>query len=125
METLRANAETPIRLPSPEEVAASALRLREVLDGDPVQAREALRLLFRDGRITLTPTADGYEARGEFLPLLALEATKPPTGVGGLVDGRSVARARNAPAVYNVGQEIAVRLPFAGSSRAHVLRPSR
>jgi hypothetical protein len=65
-------------------VAARALNLKRLFEGNPIEVREALRRYFVDGRIVVTPTAEGYYvAEGRFLPLVALtdpalETTKPP-----------------------------------------------
>ncbi|MFO0617263.1 MAG: recombinase family protein [Polyangiaceae bacterium] len=77
------STKTPIRLPTPAEVVACALDLKRVLDGDPALAREALRKLFKGGRITMLPQEDGsYLARGEFLPLVALSAAENTNAPG-------------------------------------------
>lgn len=67
----------PVKLPTPDDVAAAALNLETVLAGEPALAREALRRLFKDGRIALAPQDDGtYLARGEFFPLVAIAAAE-------------------------------------------------
>ncbi|MBI3202035.1 MAG: recombinase family protein [Myxococcales bacterium] len=66
-------ARMPARLPAPEEILNRALALETLLAADPVRAREALRQLFREGRIVLDPTDEGvYEARAELLPLVVV-----------------------------------------------------
>lgn len=77
IESVLARSRAPVRLPTPDDVVACALDLERLLASDAAVAREALRQLFRDGRVTLTPQEDGsYLARGEFLPLVALSATQ-------------------------------------------------
>lgn len=82
---LEARGSLPIELPTPAVVAERAKNLRLLFgSGDAIQVREALRRYFADGRITLTPNAEGhYVAECRFLPLVALtdptlETTKPP-----------------------------------------------
>ena len=71
--SLEARGATPIALPTPAEVADRALNLKRLFDGKPLEVREALRRYFVDGRIVLTPVAEGhYVAEGRFLPLVAL-----------------------------------------------------
>ena len=54
-------------------MAARGLNLKRLFEGNPIEVREALRRYFVDGRIVLTPTAEGtYVAEGRFLPLVAL-----------------------------------------------------
>ena len=48
------------------------LRKREILDGDPLRARESLQHLFRGEGITMTPQPDGsYTGEGVYFPLMA------------------------------------------------------
>ena len=87
---LLARAKSPARLPAPDEVLARAMDLEATLAGDPVRAREALRRLFKDGRIVLRPQPEGhYVAEADFFPLVALtpETTDPPAGAGGSSSG--------------------------------------
>ncbi|HET7538310.1 MAG TPA: hypothetical protein VFK05_00510, partial [Polyangiaceae bacterium] len=70
---LEARGAAPISLPTPAEVAARALNLKRLFDGNPLEVREALRRYFVDGRIVLTVAPEGhYVAEGRFLPLVAL-----------------------------------------------------
>lgn len=90
---LIARAKSPARLPTPEEVLTRATDLEATLAGDPVRAREALRRIFKDGRIVLHPQPDGfYTAEASFFPLVALtpETTNPPAGAGGSSSGTAV-----------------------------------
>jgi hypothetical protein len=69
---LRARAKQPTVLPSPDAVLKQALRMREILDGDPLRAREYLQHLFRGEGITMTPQPDGsYTGEGVYFPLMA------------------------------------------------------
>jgi hypothetical protein len=73
---IKAVANRPVALPTPDELVERALALETVLAGDPLRAREALRRLFVDGRVVLHPQRDGhYVAEGRFLPLVALSET--------------------------------------------------
>jgi hypothetical protein len=70
---LVARGSTPIALPTPAQVAERALGLKRLFEGNPIEVREALRRYFVDGRIVVTPVAEGYYvAEGRFLPLVAL-----------------------------------------------------
>ncbi len=70
---LEARGAAPIALPTPAQVAERALGLRRLFEGNPIEVREALRRYFVDGRIVVTPVAEGYYvAEGRFLPLVAL-----------------------------------------------------
>ncbi|MEO7034461.1 MAG: recombinase family protein, partial [Polyangiaceae bacterium] len=70
---LEARGAVPIALPTPAEVAERALGLKRLFEGNPIEVREALRRYFVDGRIVVTPVAEGYYvAEGRFLPLVAL-----------------------------------------------------
>jgi site-specific DNA recombinase len=74
---LERRAETAIRLPSPDELIGIVFELQKRLSGDTTQAREELRRIFRDGKITLLPQPAGfYVARSEILPMVLL--TLPP-----------------------------------------------
>ena len=54
-------------------MAERALGLKRLFEGNPIEVREALRRYFVDGRIVVTPVAEGYYvAEGRFLPLVAL-----------------------------------------------------
>ena len=71
----------PVILPTPNAVLAKALELDEILKGAPLRAREALRRIFVDGRVTMTPQPDGsYLVTGTFLPLVAVAETAKPPG---------------------------------------------
>ena len=60
----------PIRLPTPDETAARALRFEEVLLADPIRGREELRRLFENGQVLLRPQPEGfYLAEGKLFPL--------------------------------------------------------
>jgi hypothetical protein len=86
---LEAARQEPIRLPSPSEIEARVLDLHRLAKESPVEAREALRAIFKDGRIVMHPQADGtYIARTEILPLVlvAPRNQKPrQAGPGGVV----------------------------------------
>jgi len=70
---LEARGAAPIALPTPAQVAERALGLKRLFEGNPIEVREALRRYFVDGRIVVTPVAEGYYvAEGRFLPLVAL-----------------------------------------------------
>lgn len=70
-------AQTAIRLPSPDELMGIVFQLEKRLRADATPAREELRRIFRDGKITLLPQPGGfYVARSEILPLVLL--TIPP-----------------------------------------------
>jgi len=70
---LETRGASPIALPTPAEVAERALGLKRLFAGNPIEVREALRRYFVDGRIVVTPLAEGYYvAEGRFLPLVAL-----------------------------------------------------
>ena len=74
---LERRAQTAIRLPSPDELMGIVFELEKRLSADTTQAREELRRIFRDGKITLLPQPGGfYVARSEILPLVLL--TLPP-----------------------------------------------
>jgi hypothetical protein len=80
----------PLRyLLAPDDVLARATELDRTLQRDPHRAREALRRLFVDGKVVMTPLEDGsYEARATLLPLVALgQATKREVSRGGLLVG--------------------------------------
>jgi hypothetical protein len=57
---LEARGASPIALPTPAEVAERALGLKRLFEGNPIEVREALRRYFVDGRIVVTPVAQGY-----------------------------------------------------------------
>ncbi len=62
---LRQGASRPIELPTPAEVAASTTALADVMEADPLRARERLRRLFEGGRLLLHPQPGGfYVAQG-------------------------------------------------------------
>jgi hypothetical protein len=70
---LEARGALPVSLPTPAAVAERALGLKRLFEGNPIEVREALRRYFVDGRIVVTPVAEGYYvAEGGFLPLVAL-----------------------------------------------------
>jgi site-specific DNA recombinase len=80
-------ATTPVRLPAPEELVKRARELDAVLTGDPTRGREALRRLFADGHIRVTPQAGGtYLAESTLLPMMLFapdaQSTAPPTTSG-------------------------------------------
>lgn len=73
---LRDDAKAPVVLPSPDVVIERALSLERIAEHEPVRAREALRRLFEDGRISARPQPDGYyvaESRLFPLALLSLD----------------------------------------------------
>ena len=79
---LEAQGEAPIRLPSPDELLSKLAELRENLEEDPLEGREALRR-FIDGEIRLDLGEDGiFTARTSVLPLVLLGA-KTPNGIPG------------------------------------------
>jgi hypothetical protein len=87
---LAARGAAPIALPTPADVAARAADLKQLFEGEPPRAREALRRYFVDGRIVLTPTAEGaYVAERRFLPLVALS---DPEMNSAPAEGRRVSR---------------------------------
>lgn len=74
-------SKSPVRLPTPDQVLERVLDLERTLAADPVRAREALRRLLVDGRITLEPGADGvYVATFTFLPMVLVAAESVGTG---------------------------------------------
>ena len=57
--------------------------LEKRLSADTTQAREELRRIFRDGKITLLPQPGGfYVARSEILPLVLLTLPPPADSSG-------------------------------------------
>lgn len=71
-------------------VASSRARTRRSR-ADPLRAREALRGLFENGRISVHPRPDGsYVVKGTFLPLVAVANGAPRTR------RRATARTRDA-----------------------------
>jgi site-specific DNA recombinase len=73
IEALTQTLRAPVNLPTPEVLLDRARDLEKVLAADPLRAREALRAVFEDGRITVHPRADeSYVAEGTFLPLIAI-----------------------------------------------------
>lgn len=93
IEELRAQVARPIPLPSPDEVLGRIFALEARLMEDVLRGREALRVLFHEGKIRLMPQAEGfYLAQAELLPLALLlgpEMAKPAPGSSG--DGFSPA----------------------------------
>ena len=76
---LVAISEQPIAIPSPEELLGAFLDVERWLTNDIPQCREAVRLLFEDGKITLHPGDDGiYTAEASFLPLNAKRLARKP-----------------------------------------------
>lgn len=77
LRALEQQATTPIVLPSPAELAEQVHLLEELLQDDPVHAREQLRKLFDQGRVVLQPHPDGYYiAESRIFPLMALLAVQ-------------------------------------------------
>jgi hypothetical protein len=59
----------PIKLPAPEDLYQVVFDLDPRLMAEVAAGREQLRLLFRDGRITMLPQPNGFNvARSEILP---------------------------------------------------------
>ena len=80
---LERRAQTAIRLPSPDELMGIVFELEKRLSADTTQAREELRRIFRDGKITLLPQPGGfYVARSEILPLVLLTLPPPADSSG-------------------------------------------
>lgn len=69
-----------LRLADPEEIMTKVFQIEELVGTNPASAREALRRLHSDGRITLELGADGvWRAKSDVLPgVLVLEAQKVP-----------------------------------------------
>lgn len=82
LEAARA-ADHPVRLPTPEQIVAGALDIEARLRSDPLTAREALRAMLLDGRITMEPQADGSYIGRSILTPLRLARTRKPRGRGG------------------------------------------
>lgn len=84
IDAIVARSQTPVQLPTADQVLDRALDLERTLAADPVRAREALRRLLVDGRITLEPGADGpYIATFTFLPMvLVVGESAGAAGVG-------------------------------------------
>ena len=63
-----------------EEIMAKVFQIEEMVGIDPASAREALRRLHKDGRITVKLGSDGvWTAQSDVLPaVLVLEAQKVP-----------------------------------------------
>jgi len=60
----------PVQLPSPDAILDQWTRLEQIVEHDPVRAREALRTLFAGKQLAVRPHADGrYMAEGQFDPL--------------------------------------------------------
>lgn len=78
---LESRADSPIKLPTPDEVLQRVFDFEARLKDDVLAGREALRELLRDGQIRLRPDPSGvFIARSAILPLrllLAPETTKP------------------------------------------------
>jgi DNA invertase Pin-like site-specific DNA recombinase len=65
IEAIKQDVARPIQLPRPEEVTACMSVLEEVMESDPLAAREQLRRLFRGGELLVHPQPTGvYEAEG-------------------------------------------------------------
>jgi hypothetical protein len=89
---LEKDATAVIELPAPEDLFELVFDLEKRLLADPARGREELRLIFRDGRITLVPQPDGfYVARSEILPLVLLTAPAPQEDLGGRYTASSCA----------------------------------
>lgn len=81
------NATSPVRLLTPDELMTRARELDAVLAGDPTRGREALRRLFDDGHIKVTPQPGGtYVAESTLLPMMLFTPdptnAAPPTTSG-------------------------------------------
>lgn len=73
----------PVRLPTNEDARSVLEAMQDTMTADPVRAREALRLFFKDGTVVLEPQPDrSYVAKTDVLPLMVIPAarrTKPPS----------------------------------------------
>jgi Arc/MetJ-type ribon-helix-helix transcriptional regulator len=80
---LRQDAARPIELPTPAEVAASSMALAEVMEADPLRARESLRRLFEGGQLLLHPQPGGFyvaQGRIDVLAFLTLRFDASSSG---------------------------------------------
>jgi DNA invertase Pin-like site-specific DNA recombinase len=102
LDALRHRAGTPIPLPSIDQLLERALDLSTVLHGDPIRARECLRRIFKDGRITLNPAPDGdYQVEATLLPLMAVgQMQKPPREPQGCSRGTGISCAGAQCSLY-------------------------
>jgi hypothetical protein len=111
LEVLEKEAGTVIRLPAPDELLSIVFDLEKRLLADPARGREELRLIFRDGRITLVSQPAGfYIARSEILPLVLLTPPAPQEDLGGRYTASSCAGAIS-PMYHEVFS--AIRVPIA------------
>jgi hypothetical protein len=70
-------ATDPIRLPTPDEVMARFKSVQELLDEDPIAAREELKRYFADARIRMELDDNGsYVAQWRLSPAIFLGGTQ-------------------------------------------------
>jgi hypothetical protein len=102
---LEREEQIPVRLPSPQEIEQRVFDLYANLAADPSAGREALRQLFKDGKVYLRKDTDGVLlAQTELLPLavvLAEKAIAAPSGspraaIYGCRSGGTISSANNA-----------------------------
>lgn len=104
--SLESMAMAPVVLPTPDELVERALDVESVIAGaDPVAAREALRRLFRDGRVVMHPQERSYRAEGSYLPLAVLDA-RPKNERSVVVDGPHRLSVSCAGAIRRLGDAI-------------------
>jgi site-specific DNA recombinase len=71
--TLERQAETPVHLPSPDQIKKLVFDLERRIQQDPVAGREWLRRMFKNGRIELIALPERvYLAKSELFPLMLL-----------------------------------------------------
>lgn len=81
---LERQEQIPVRLPSPKEVEQRVFDLYANLAADPAEGREALRRLFKDGKVYVRQDTDGVLlAQAELLPLAIVLAEKAIAAPGG------------------------------------------
>lgn len=86
IETLERHAASPVKLPSPDEMVQRVYDLEAMVAVNPKAAQQALRRLFKDGRVILDPLPDkGYLVRTEILPLVLLGGPSPQDLPGEMV----------------------------------------
>lgn len=77
IDTLRQRASTPISLPRIDALLAGASNLGILIEKHPTRGRDALRRLFDNGTVTVTPDEHGiYTAKSIFFPLGMLALTE-------------------------------------------------
>ena len=88
-------------LSAPDALLERAIDLERVLGADPLRAREALRGLFVDGRLTAHAQPDGsYVVEGTFLPLVAMRDVVPSLSHAGHESGLTDAGAMRMEVVW-------------------------